>query len=66
MPRSVPTLHPIPHLSTPHPHVLRFPAPPRHLAPAFGNDAFGRKAETFAHFFGTPTFLLAQTGLVAL
>jgi uncharacterized membrane protein len=45
---------------------LRFHAPPRHLAPAFGNDAFGRKAETFAHFFGTPTFLIVQTSLVAL
>ena len=66
MPRSVPTLHPIPHLSTPHPHVLRFHAPHRHLAPAFGSDAFGQKAEAFARFFGTPIFLLAQTGIVAI
>ena len=33
---------------------------------AFGNDWFGRKAEDFARFFGTPTFLIAQTLIVAL
>ena len=31
---------------------------------AFGSDAFGRKAEAFARFFGTPTFLIGQTALV--
>ncbi len=31
---------------------------------AFGSDAFGRKAESFARFFGTPTFLIGQTVLV--
>ena len=45
---------------------MRFPAPPRHLAPAFGSDAFGQKAEALARFFGTPIFLLAQTGIVAI
>jgi uncharacterized membrane protein len=45
---------------------LRFHAPHRHLAPAFGSDAFGQKAEAFARFFGTPIFLLAQTGIVAI
>lgn len=33
---------------------------------AFGTDAFGRLAERFARFFGTPRFLIAQTFLVAL
>ncbi len=32
----------------------------------FGGDAFGRQAERFARFFGTPTFILGQTALVAL
>lgn len=27
----------------------------------FGNDAFGRVAEAFAQFFGTPMFLILQT-----
>ena len=31
----------------------------------FGSDAFGRKAEAFARFFGTATFLIAQTLVVA-
>ena len=49
---------------SPDPH-LRFHAPHLHLAPAFGGDWFGRKAELFARFFGTPLFLIAQTLLVA-
>jgi uncharacterized membrane protein len=32
----------------------------------FGGDTFGIQAERFARFFGTPTFILGQTGLVAL
>lgn len=32
---------------------------------AFGGDTFGRRAEQFARFFGTPRFLIAQTVLVA-
>lgn len=32
----------------------------------FGTDAFGRLAERFARFFGTPRFLIAQTVAVAL
>ncbi len=31
---------------------------------AFGEDAFGRRAEAAARFFGTPTYILAQTALV--
>ena len=45
---------------------MRFHAPHAHLASAFGADAFGRKAEGFARFFGTPTFLMAQTVLVGI
>jgi uncharacterized membrane protein len=44
----------------------RFHLPHAHLESAFGNDWFGKKAEDFARFFGTPTFLVAQTFIVAL
>lgn len=30
----------------------------------FGSDSFGRRAEAFARFFGTPKFLIGQTVLV--
>jgi uncharacterized membrane protein len=40
---------------------LRFHAPHAHLDRVFGGNAFGVKAEAFARFFGTPTFLIAQT-----
>ncbi len=33
---------------------------------AFGSDRFGILAERFARFFGTPRFIIAQTGLVVL
>lgn len=36
-----------------------------HLRPAFGSDSFGRRAEGFARFFGTPKFLIGQTLVVA-
>ena len=45
---------------------FRFHAPHAHLAPVFGGDWFGVKAETFARFFGTPLFLAAQTIIVAV
>ncbi len=45
---------------------LRFHLPHAHLTSAFGNDWFGLKAEAFARFFGTPTFLIAQTVLVGI
>ena len=32
----------------------------------FGADDFGRRAESFARFFGTPKFLIGQTVLVVL
>src|SRR5262245_19168710 len=47
-------------------HHFRFHAPHAHLAPVFGSDWFGVKAEAFARFFGTPLFLGAQTLLVAV
>ena len=34
------------------------------IASAFGEDAFGRRAEAAARFFGTPKYILGQTALV--
>ncbi len=48
------------------PHHLRFHAPHAHLASVFGPDAFGVRAEAFARFFGTPTFLVGQTIVVGV
>jgi uncharacterized membrane protein len=31
---------------------------------AFGEDAFGRQAETAARFFGTPKYIIGQTLVV--
>lgn len=45
---------------------LRFHRPHAHLNTTFGNDAFALRAEAFARFFGTPTFLGAQTLIVLL
>lgn len=47
-------------------HAFRFHLPSRHLNSVFGDDWFGRKAETFARFFGTSTFLIGQTVVVGL
>ncbi len=47
-------------------HYYRFHAPHLHLTSAFGDKWFGQKAEMFARFFGTPTFLTAQTICVAI
>ena len=46
-------------------HHFRFHAPHTHLTSVFGDDWFGVRAEAFARFFGTPTFLIAQSVLVA-
>jgi uncharacterized membrane protein len=35
-----------------------------HSPPAFGEDAFGRAAETAARFFGTPQYIIGQTLIV--
>jgi uncharacterized membrane protein len=40
--------------------------PHGHLSNVFGNDWFALKAESFARFFGTPVFLVAQTVVVAI
>jgi len=47
-------------------HHLRFHAPHAHLSSVFGTDWFGTRAEQFARFFGTPTFLIAQTLVVGV
>src|SRR5438034_11146617 len=47
-------------------HHFRFHAPHAHLSSVFGGDWFGTRAENFARFFGTPTFLIAQTVIVAI
>ena len=47
-------------------HHFRFHEPHEHLFSAFGDDWFGIRAEGFARFFGTPTFLIAQTVLVII
>ncbi|CAB3746091.1 DUF1003 domain-containing protein [Paraburkholderia humisilvae] len=47
-------------------HHYRFHAPHVHLHSVFGDDWFALKAETFARFFGTPTFLIAQTVIVVV
>lgn len=49
-----------------HNHHFRFHRPHAHLSAAFGADAFGRNAESFARFFGTPGFLIAQTLIVGV
>lgn len=61
------TLEPAPldHQHLHHNH-FRFHRPHAHLASAFGVDAFGKKAESFARFFGTPSFLIAQTVIVGV
>jgi uncharacterized membrane protein len=47
-------------------HFYRFHLPHLHLARVFGDDWFALKAEAFARFFGTPTFLVTQTVIVAI
>lgn len=44
----------------------RFLHPHGHLSTVFGGDWFSRRAEAFARFFGTPTFLIGQTVVVAV
>ncbi|HEX9350015.1 MAG TPA: hypothetical protein VF877_01945 [Gaiellaceae bacterium] len=45
---------------------LRFHEPHMHLASPFGGDTFGRRAESFARFFGTPKFLIGQSLIVVV
>ena len=44
----------------------RFHRPHLHLTRPFGADGFGRRAEAFARYFGTPGFVVGQTVIVAL
>jgi uncharacterized membrane protein len=37
-----------------------------HVPSAFGEDAFGRRAEAAARFFGTPKYIAGQTVLVII
>ncbi len=46
------------------PDHRRFHAQHAHLGAVFGESAFGRLAESFARFFGTPTFIIGQTIIV--
>ena len=43
---------------------LRFHREHEHLERPFGADAFGRRAEHVARFFGTPQYIVTQTLLV--
>ena len=52
------------HAAVRHRDFYRFHLPHSHLASVFGDDWFALKAEAFARFFGTPTFLVAQTVIV--
>jgi uncharacterized membrane protein len=47
-------------------HYYRFHVPHLHLNSTFGDDWFALKAEKFARFFGTPTFLVVQSTVVAM
>jgi uncharacterized membrane protein len=48
------------------PDYYRFHRPHLHLARPFGPDGFGRRAEAFARYFGTPGFVIGQTVIVAV
>ena len=54
------------HLEKVSQQFFRFHLPHMHLSSVFGDDWFALKAEAFARFFGTPTFLIAQTMIVAV
>lgn len=45
---------------------FRFHEKHSHLASVFGGDWFALRAEAFARFFGTPTFLVGQTVVVVV
>jgi uncharacterized membrane protein len=48
------------------PDPLRHAHEHDHLRGAFGSDAFGRRAEHLARFFGTPNYILGQTVIVII
>jgi len=45
---------------------FRYHLPLAHLTSVYGDDWFALKAEAFARFFGTPTFLISQTIIVLI
>jgi uncharacterized membrane protein len=45
-------------------HHLRFHQDAIQMSSVFGDGGFGQRAEAFARFFGTPKFILIQTGIV--
>jgi uncharacterized membrane protein len=47
-------------------HFFRFHARHQHLSSLYGDDWFALKAEAFARFFGTPSFIIIQTVMVAI
>ncbi|MEY4641027.1 MAG: hypothetical protein RLZZ227_1021, partial [Pseudomonadota bacterium] len=47
------------------PHHFRFHLPFSGLFSTFGDDWYGKKAEAFTRFYGTPFCLITQTTLVA-
>ena len=59
------TSKPVPATDAPN-NYLRFHLPHLHLGSVFGDNWFALKAESFARFFGTPVFLVAQTVIVAI
>jgi uncharacterized membrane protein len=62
---SAPAGRPLPN-ATGERHYFRFHSPHAHLSSTFGSDWFALKAEAFARFFGTPTFLISQTVVVSV
>ena len=44
---------------------FRHHRPLQHLSSAFGAGGFGKGAEAFARYFGTPAFLIGQSAIVA-
>ena len=64
--------HAIAPAATPFPELqegrgfFRFHLPHMHLNSVFGDDWFALKAEAFARFFGTPSFLVGQTVVVTI
>jgi len=61
-PEPTPTL--TPHATADRSH-RRFLEEYQRLASPFGSGGFGARAEAFARFFGTPSFLIGQTIVVA-
>src|SRR5712672_2339812 len=66
MPIDIETQRPTSNNTAAERNAYRFHAPHLHLQSVFGDDWFASKAEEFARFFGTPSFLITQTVIVAV